>query len=402
MIPYIPVPPTSGGTLRIYHILRHLVSTYDVTVVGFGEYGDISAFYEHFPSLRGKTHFIRRPFKVKYKRIVQLYSLFTSHSSWYIREECRAMGKKLDELLGSMPFDIIHAEFPLMAHFEMSSNALKILDAHNVEYDNFRRMANLKGDFLRGYYYRREYRKFYLEEITVCRKQDAIFTTSYRDRSLFDKDTPCVPKFVIPNGVDTSYFYPGDTKPEPYSLVFTGMMGYVPNYDGVLYFLDEVFPRIVNEVPEAKMYIVGKNPPKILRKRRSDRVVITGFVDDVRPYIRKASVYVVPLRMGGGTRLKVLEALSMEKAVVTTHIGAEGIGAEGGQTVLYADKAPEFAAAVIRLLKNRTLAKKMGKSGRDFVIGQFDWKVVTSWIDEAYAILLAEKEQPEILQHDLL
>ncbi|MEX2456587.1 MAG: glycosyltransferase, partial [Balneolaceae bacterium] len=254
---------------------------------------------QNFPQLAGKTHFVTSPAHGKSVRWVQAKSLFTPHSYWYQNSRSKALQKTLDKLLKVTSFDIIQCEFPPMAMYRYNSNALKIIDCHNVEYDNFKRMAKVKNP-LKKLYYRIESYKFYREETAICRQQDALFVTSERDISIFDEEVSGVPKYLIPNGVDANYFFPSKTIPKPYSLVFVGMMKYVPNYDGMNYFLDEVFPKILVEYPKATITIIGKNPPASITRRANKNIIVTGFVEDTRPYIQNASVYVVPLRMGGG------------------------------------------------------------------------------------------------------
>lgn len=292
--------------------------------------------------------------------------------------------KKIDQILKTQEFDFIQCEFPDMAYHKFNSNALKVLDAHNVEYDNTRRMAKIKNKPLRRLYYQIEWKKMMRDELAMAHQQDAILTTSVRDKLLFDEQTPNIPKFVIPNGVDLSYFKPRDVEPEKHTLVFVGMMTYVPNYDGVLYFLDEIFPRILSVLPDAKIYIVGKNPPVAISKRANKNIIITGFVDDVRPIIQKASVYVVPLRMGGGTRLKIVEALSMKKPIVTTSIGCEGIDVIHRKSVLIADEPQQFADSVIELCRDRELANQLTKNGYELVYRNYGWESVGYKLDVAY------------------
>ncbi|HKJ66917.1 MAG TPA: glycosyltransferase family 4 protein [bacterium] len=301
---------------------------------------------------------------------------------------------------------MVQAEFPSMAFFDVPSNATKILDCHNVEYDNYRRMSELEWSGIRRFFYQREYTRFYDEEIEVCRKQDALFVTCRRDKEILDTDTAEVPKYIIPNGVDLEYFRPPTIQPEPYSLVFTGMMGYVPNYDAMVYFLDEVFPILQKQVPGIHIYIVGNNPPDILARRESDQVTITGFVEDVRPFIARAAVYVVPLRMGGGTRLKVLEALSMQKPVVTTALGCEGIDVLHEETALITDEPEAFADAIIRLLKDQQLQQRLTRNGYQLVREQYDWRIIGELIERSYqditsATIPRTSRQPEQLTEQI-
>lgn len=388
LFPYIPAPPTFGGAIRIYHILRHLSKNHDVTVAGFGNFGNNKAFFKAFPDLQGNTHFISNPWRLKFRKLFQLYSLISAKNYWHLAVATNEMQRQLDQLVTQQDFDVVQAEFPTMGYFDIKSNALKVLDAHNVEYDNFRRMTKLKGNPIRQYYYQREYEKLYDEELRVCRKQDAIFTTSERDKRLFDKDIPEVPKFVIPNGVEIDYFYPSDQKPEPHSLVFVGSIGYVPNHDGVIFFLDKILPLIRKQIPDIKVYIVGKDPPKEIRQKAGENVIITGFVEDVRPYVWKSSVYIVPLRMGGGTRLKVLEALAMRKPLVTTSIGCEGIDLTHKEQALIVDEPEKFSESVVQLLKDKKLRHKLSYSGYELVRKKYAWDVIGNHLESAYSELI--------------
>lgn len=384
LFPYIPAPPTFGGAIRIYHILKHLSKNHEVTVAAFENFRKKEPFFEAFPGLRANAHFISNRWRIKFRKLFQCYSLISSKNSWHLTAATNEMQQQLDRLVSQHDFDVIQAEFPTMGYFDIRSDALKILDAHNVEYDNFRRMTRMEGNTIRQYYYQREYEKFYDEELRVCRKQDAIFTTSERDKQLFDEDVAEVPKFVVPNGVDLGYFHPSDQKPEPHSLVFVGSIGYVPNHDGMKFFLDKILPLIRKQLADIKVYIVGKNPPKEIRQRADENVVVTGFVDDVRPYVWKSSVYVVPLRMGGGTRLKVLEALAMQKPLVTTSIGCEGIDITHGEQALIVDDPEKFSDSVVQLLKDKRLRQKLSSSGYELVREKYAWNVIGDHLDAAY------------------
>ncbi len=389
LFPYLPTPPTFGGALRVYHILKQLSKYHDVTVAGYNEHGDMELFKEEFPELEGKMHFISRK-HVKYRRLMQAYSYLTSHSYWYNWAQSNKFESQLNNLLAKEDFDIVQAEFASMGHFELETDAVRILDAHNVEYDNFRRMSKLEWSGIRKKFYKREYERSYLEEVKAFKRHDAIFVTSGRDGAIIKRDAPEVTQYIVPNGVDTGYFRSSGVEPEPYSIVFTGAMGYVPNYDGMLYFLKEIFPVIKRSVPQAKVYIVGSKPPPVLLKYQSNSVIITGFVDDVRPYIDQASVFIVPLKMGSGTRLKVVEALSMQKPVVSTSIGCEGIDVTDGEDIIIRDDPTAFAQAVIGLFNDRKLRQQLVSNGYDLVKKKYDWNVIGESMEKAYRELTNE------------
>lgn len=390
LIPYLPTPPDFGGALRMYHILKHLVAHHEVTVAGFSEYGDRVQFEEAFPELIGHTHFLQRKWE-KYHRLNQLLSLFTSHSYWYNWAQSAKLEKIVRRLVRRGQFDFIIGEFATMGHFDLDTDAVRILDAHNVEYDNFRRMRAVKGAPLHKWFYNREYKKCYSEEVQAFKRHDALFVTSRRDGELIKEDAPAPRQYVIPNGVQMDYFYPSKTEQEPFSIVFTGAMEYLPNNDGMIYFLEAIFPIIQKRVPQAKVYVVGKNPPPALRKYQSDSVTITGFVEDVRPYVDQAKVFVVPLNMGSGTRLKVVEALAMKKPVVSTSIGCEGIDVENEKHLLIRDDPAAFAEAVISLFEDRDLRERLITNGYELVKQHYDWSVIGQSIDQALSDLISQK-----------
>jgi glycosyltransferase involved in cell wall biosynthesis len=185
--------------------------------------------------------------------------------------------------------------------------------------------------------------------------------------------------YDIPTGVDTEYFRPGGViKPQPANLVFTGSMDWLPNEDAIRYFTEQIMPRIKQAVPNVTLTVVGRNPyPGLVElSKRDPSVVVTGRVEDVRPFMEEAAVYIVPLRIGGGTRLKIYEAMAMEKAIVSTSIGAEGLPVEDGKEILLADTPESFAEAVVSLIRQESLATALGKQAAAKVRDQFGWDTV--------------------------
>ncbi len=194
---------------------------------------------------------------------------------------------------------------------------------------------------------------------------------------------------IIPNGVDSTYFRPdaalGEPTLPPHSVVFTGKMDFRPNIDAVAWFVLEVWPAIRARVPDARFYIVGQKPhPRVSALASAPGVTVTGYVDDVRPYTGGAAVYAVPLRIGGGTRLKILEAMAMGRPVVSTTLGCEGFPLTSGRQLLTADRPAEFAAAVADLLEHPEKGVPLGREARAFVERHYDWAAIVPLFDQVY------------------
>jgi glycosyltransferase involved in cell wall biosynthesis len=194
---------------------------------------------------------------------------------------------------------------------------------------------------------------------------------------------------VIPNGVDTDYFGRGDIQPSPGTLVFAGGMNWYPNRDAILYFSREIWPLLKKEFPEISLTVVGAQPPRELLElaERDPKIVATGFVDDVRPYFANAEVYICPMRDGGGTRLKILDTLSMRTALVSTTIGCEGIKVTPETNVLIADTPVEFVTQVKRVFQDPELRKRLGREGRKLVEEKYSWEVIGNTLRAVYADL---------------
>lgn len=393
IMPYPPVPADFGGALRENYLLRNLASEHKVTVLTYGDEEQRKLFNKELGALVKEIHMVKEPWERKYRRLAQLYSIWSSNSYFYNHNCSRQMQEKINELLSKNNFDAVHCEFSVMANYDFDNDLLKVLDTHNVEYNNYRRMWEKSSSVLKRWFYYHEYQKVFEEEIKTLSKQDVIFSTSAEDRMIMEKNIPKVPNYIIPNGVDTSYFKPNKSiNVEPYSMVFTGMMAYTPNYDGMLYFLDEIFPHIREEIPEAKIYIVGKRPPQELKNRESENVKVTGFVDDVRPYVWKSSVFVVPLRMGSGTRLKVIESLAMKKPVVSTTIGCEGINVEDEKSILIEDSPKEFAEGVLRLFKDQKLRSKLTSNGYEVIKNHYEWSSIGDKMLDIYDSMSSDSD----------
>lgn len=219
----------------------------------------------------------------------------------------------------------------------------------------------------------------------LSRVFDGLYVVSEADRDYLSGVDPRLEIHVVPNGVDTDHFVPapGPAGP-PLHLVFTGAMDYSANEDAVLFFHREIYPTLVDRLREVRFWVVGRDPgPRLTGLARDPRITVTGAVEDVRPYLTRATVVVVPLRLGAGTRIKIIEALAMGKAVVSTRVGAEGLAVVPGRHLIVADTPEAFAAAVVHLAGNPAARERLGREGRALVETEYDWRVVLAPMSRA-------------------
>jgi glycosyltransferase involved in cell wall biosynthesis len=227
-------------------------------------------------------------------------------------------------------------------------------------------------------------------EAQVCRRADRVLAVSDVDAEMLRELVPGLDVTVVPNGVDTQTYQPELPDPDlqipTNSLVFTGTMDFRPNVDAVLWFAQKVLPLVQAEVPDVHLFVVGQRPHRRLEGLQSDpAITLTGWVKDTRPYIAAAAVYVAPLRIGGGTRLKLLEAMAMGKPVIATRLGAEGYPVTDGRELSLADTPTDFAASVVALLRAPERRAELGQVARTFVEQQYDWRAIVPRVETVYA-----------------
>jgi glycosyltransferase involved in cell wall biosynthesis len=401
LTPSLPFPLIWGFGIRVYQFVRLLARHHRVFLLTYAEPGDADK-VAAIESLHAAVHTVPRPTETdRSKRLGQLSSIFSRMSYQRRSLYSGAMQEKLHQLTSQERFDVIQVESSQLAGFEFGSRSAVVVDEHNIEYELLYRMYRTEHAVVRRFYNWLEFNKFRREEIGTWRSVSGCVSTSAREQDLIREIVPRTPTVVVANAVDVDYFSPSDESIDDNALVMTGLMHYRPNIDGALYFLQEIFPHILASRPKMVFYIVGKGAPEELKRLAGANAVVTDTVPDVRPYVHKAAVFVVPLRMGGGTRLKVLEGLSMEKAVVSTSIGCEGIDVTHGEHLLIADEPLAFADSVLKLLSDRELAAKLGRQGRALIERQYRWETVVARLETFYGELLAGTPAPYLADGDL-
>lgn len=293
-------------------------------------------------------------------------------------------------------FDLIHLTTPFLRRLRLPQIPI-VSDAQNVEWDIIQRgkqeARNLRQYFdfsMMGTFVRKD-------EVACCHDSSAVMAVSHHDQLLFRKDLPDTPLTVVPNGVDTDYFTSQNPKPEKDGLIiFTGAMDYFPNHQAATIMIKSILPLIHQTIPSAQLVIMGANPSQSLQKLASSHVGITGRVEDVRPWLSQAQIAVVPLRIGGGTRLKILEAMAMNTPVVSTPLGCEGLEVEHGVNILIADDHKSFAQSVIDLLVNPELRKSLSQKGRTLVLEHYRWDIIGESQEASYDIGLTSKHKTAV------
>jgi sugar transferase (PEP-CTERM/EpsH1 system associated) len=386
--PEAPSPPDGGFNLRVYHLATQLARRNRVTLLAYGAADDgrdwdgLARTLEGVhrvppPAIRAAGHQLG----ALRRRRRQLASL-VRRSSFHLNVlRSESMQAAIDGLVRTAGFDIIQVESSGMMCFDYLGDAPVVLDEHNIEYDLLSRVAEVETSPLRRLFGRLEATKARREELRAWKVVDGCVATSVVDESVIRSACPAVRTAVVPNAVDTDWFTPGTAPVDQDSMVFVGRMDYRPNVDAVTWFALHVLPRVRRVRPSATLTVVGDGAPPSVRRLAGHGVVLTGRVEDVRPFVHHAGVVVAPLRAGSGTRLKVLEALSMAKALVSTPVGVEGIDVTAGEHLLLADDPDEMADKILVLMSDPVLRARIGALGRTLVVERYGWTAAVARLE---------------------
>ncbi len=398
LTPQTPFPPDQGAAIRNYSFVRYLGSDprFEVHLLGFGR---PSEDLQNSPARSELAKYCRQivliPPPPTRSKVTRLRDLLLSRQPDLVRRLASpAFDAALATLLAEVQPDVLMCEglemVPFVHRLDLKGPVRLILDEHNAEYVLQRRI--FEQDWQAGWMRRPVALYSLIQSVRLRRYEKEVMQTfqpvavSQPDRLALQKLHPSFMLLpVIPNGLDLQEFSFEAEGPavEPDRLVFTGTMDFRPNVDAVCWFAQEIWPLIRAKKPQAKFVIVGRRPaPAVLALQGLAGIEVTGQVEDARPYIRQSSLYVVPMRMGGGVRFKVLEALALGKPVVTTSMGADGIDLLAGEQALLADTPAEFAGAVLSLLDDPPRRQALATAGRVFVETYFDWRNITPALDQ--------------------
>jgi glycosyltransferase involved in cell wall biosynthesis len=381
----IPFPPITGAQSRTYHLLRGLSADHDVTLVGFSWNSEDSPILcslpvevMRVPWVPSEAYLRMNEGSPSVSEAAYRYLAHERAEPWFVSYYDSAKMEDLLAELMSRSFDLILIEHSFMARFLpfLPPEVPKVLDLHNVHTLMVWRQAQEKSgsekdDALK------EFERTQSFERTVCSACQLCLCCSDQDAEAARRFLNIEHLKVIPNGVDTARMIPGKAPVTPGYLLFTGMMNYRPNVEAAQYFVAEILPLIRAEVPYDTFHIAGANPSSEVMALAADDVYIHGSVPDMRPYFRQASVVVVPLLHGGGTRLKILDAAACGKPIVSTSVGAEGLNFVDGRDLLLADSAPRFAQTVVGLLSNPDRQAELSRWARR-AAEAYEWAEIAS------------------------
>ncbi len=403
----LPYPPHQGATIRSFNILRHLAGRAEIDLLSFVTRPEEMEAADPLWELCRRITWDVTPRRSLLQRALTTFlspqpdmalRFASARFAGLVQEALHSeayhavlgvgidVGRYLLQVAGWRRQAVPRGRRPVLIFDDLNAEYLLQQRAFETDLRQCYRPRRAAG----ALYSLIQWRKLRRFEARVCQAVDHVIAVSEADRLALQRLVPGLNPIVIPNGVDLNHYSPSlDLPPADLSrpaLVFTGKMDFRPNVDAAIWFAEQVLPRIRAEFPGAAFAIVGRDPhPLVRRLSQLPGVLVTGYVPDDRPYFSAADVYVVPLRVGGGTRLKVLSAMAMGKAIVSTSLGCEGLGVKHGQEVLLGDTPEDFAGHTIQLLRDAGLRQELGRHARRFVEAHYAWSALVPRLEQLYA-----------------
>jgi len=389
----LPYPPHgSGAKLKLYNLIKRLSTGNSVYLAYFADSKDIPVDTGNLEKYcKGLYLFIKRaPTTPGLNKLAgKLFNKYPDEAASYFSVEAVT---KIQEIIEEVKIDIVHFDLIYMAQYGKHINKVpRIIVPNDVNWLLWQSVANYEMNPFKKLQYYVHYLRTKKYEIDNYHAFDGCVVVSGEDRKALQSYIPDLPISVISNGVDYDYFRPSIRSTDTRNLIFTGVMSYKPNIDAVVYFFREIFPLIKARVEGVKLYIVGKDPVKEVLALESHDTIVTGYVDDIRGYAEKASIYICPLRMGAGIKNKILEAMAMGMPIVATPKSLAGMDVVVGNDLLSADGPEEFADATVRLLNDRKLREYLSKNARKTIEIKYNWDLTVFGYEALYRDIVKGK-----------
>lgn len=385
----LPYPLDAGPKVRSYYVLRYLAQYHRVTLVAHTRAEDTDASLAHLRSFCHAVHAVPIT-RSRIQDARHMTAALTRRKPFLIvRDDLASMHAALDQITASIKFDAIHADQLSTAHYALAQQApRRILDQHNAVWTIVHRLAQNENLLPKRWMLERETHLLRQHEAEMNRAFDQIITVTEQDHHAlaFPEATPRAPMLTIPICIDPLEIRPIPRNPDARHIACVGGMFYPPNVDGILWFAREVLPRVWDKSPQSKFFVIGARPARELLQlaAKDARIVVTGYIADTRPYLQETAAFIVPLRAGGGMRVKILDAWARALPLVTTRVGCEGIAVRDGDNASIADLPDAFADAVNGLLQDSARAAQIARAGRATVETLYDWRTRYQAFDTVY------------------
>ncbi|MES9969197.1 MAG: glycosyltransferase family 4 protein [Candidatus Thiodiazotropha sp.] len=390
----IPYPPHGGVLQRGYNIIREIGKENRVYLLAFHHPDTISSdsllqeSKHELSKFCTEIHYFKLwPKQSKLHKLIAFVMGFfyplpfsvLAHKSYKLR-------KKIEQLINDNNIDIVHIDTVGLSQYKQFIKDIPCLVTHhNIESSLMARRSKVESTWFTRYYVAKQSEKLRAYEASESAKYPVNAMMSKTDAEELKEMSPGVNTVIVPNGVDIEYFK-NLKEEEENAIIYTGGMNMFANKDAVMYLINDIWPAVKVKIPDIKFYIIGQDPPKELISYASTDpgIQVLGYVDDIRPYVAKSAIYVVPLRVGGGTRLKVLDALAQGKAIVSTSIGSEGIEVSDRNNVYLEDSAEGFASSIVELINDEERRKELGNQARKLAEQKYAWPSIATKLIDAY------------------
>jgi polysaccharide biosynthesis protein PslH len=403
-----PYPLNEGRALRTFNLIREMAHHHELHLISFVQDAQDVSGLEHMRSICKVVTAV--PLYLGWRKgklaLDVVSELVGPEPLAIIKYRHRTMEAAIRSAMRAHAYDVVHLDMlHLASYLPLIGRTPTLLMEHNVEAQIVQRRAQTEASWLKRWYLHRQAAKLRVFEANVCRAASKVVAVSANDVAQLEKLSGRIDIVCVPNGVDTSYFTPSfetQASGKRRTLVYVGGFTWHPNQDAIEYFCQEIFPAIRREAPDVVLRVIGKyrKSASSAALQAQEGVELCGLVDDIRPYVRDAQAYIVPLRIGGGTRLKILDALAMGKAIVSTSIGCEGLEVTPGRDILIADEPAAFARAVLSLLNEPARAAVLGQHGRRLVEERYDWSAIANTLNAAYTAAVKAATHQGTSAHD--
>jgi sugar transferase (PEP-CTERM/EpsH1 system associated) len=389
--PFLPYPPDDGDKIRMFNLIKRISRQHEISIIALIKSPQET---RSVPELKKYCAHVETVVEQNLSRPMKLKALFQGLISKEPLESRLILSgqilNKIRELTTQDCYDIVQIEHTFMAPsikaVAGSCHAKTIIVIHNIGFIQYSRLVKTEKRFLSRIRTYANYKMLRKWEIQLLEKFDKCMTVSGLNKAIIQSINPNLDIAVIENGVDIEHYRPLPRNSHSQNLLFVGLMSYDANHDAVLYFYRKVFPLIESRMPGCRFFIVGKGPRREIRNlARANNVVVTGYVNDVSPYYQESDIFVVPLRSGGGTRLKILEAMALGRPVISTSVGCEGLDVVDGQHLLIANDPKLFAEKTVQLIKDKVLWERLVQNARALVENRYSWATIAEQLLNVYS-----------------